>query len=410
MSHDRNDNRFRSEGRQGYGEGERRWRDEDRYEARDDSRGPRERDWRSGEQGSWRGDEGGLPRGYSQGRGSNLGSYEDRGYASQGRGTYDYNEDRGSVQMSRDPGAWEDRYPQGREWMNEGRGMMQGRGYEDRGYEDRGYVGATRGNRGYDDRSFGQRGYGMGTYGQSGYQGGGSAQGGYAQGRGYEDRNAMPGRGYEGRDYGSQGYGGTYGRDQGSWAQTRGQAMEDRGSYPMGVFGRPPGEQQGSWGGMQGNYGMHAGQQGSWGAQSGYGQGQQRGGMYGRGPLNYTRSDQRIYEDVCDALSDDEHVDASQVEVKVEKGEVTLTGSVQQRDIKRRIEDVVERVSGVKEINNQIKVQRQGQQASTSEPQQRTLSQGSTGSTTGSTTGGTSGGTSGSLGSDGTFGDRRSRS
>jgi hypothetical protein len=42
------------------------------------------------------------------------------------------------------------------------------------------------------------------------------------------------------------------------------------------------------------------------------------GGHAGKGPSGYTRSDARIHEDVCDGLTDDDHVDASAVDVKVE--------------------------------------------------------------------------------------------
>ena len=45
---------------------------------------------------------------------------------------------------------------------------------------------------------------------------------------------------------------------------------------------------------------------------------EQRGGPHrGRGPKGYTRSDERIREDVNDRLSDDPFVDASEIEVMV---------------------------------------------------------------------------------------------
>jgi hypothetical protein len=40
------------------------------------------------------------------------------------------------------------------------------------------------------------------------------------------------------------------------------------------------------------------------------------------------------------------------------EGEVTLTGSVSSRDQKRRAEDVAERISGVKDVTNQLRVTR----------------------------------------------------
>jgi osmotically-inducible protein OsmY len=51
----------------------------------------------------------------------------------------------------------------------------------------------------------------------------------------------------------------------------------------------------------------------------------------GKGPRGYQRSDERVFEDVCDRLTDDPRVDASDVEVRVENGEVTLTGTVRSR-------------------------------------------------------------------------------
>jgi osmotically-inducible protein OsmY len=76
----------------------------------------------------------------------------------------------------------------------------------------------------------------------------------------------------------------------------------------------------------------------------------------GRGPKNYTRSDERISEDVNDRLSDDPHIDASNIEVIVSSGEVTLNGTVTERFAKRHAEDLVERVSGVKHVQNNLRV------------------------------------------------------
>lgn len=82
------------------------------------------------------------------------------------------------------------------------------------------------------------------------------------------------------------------------------------------------------------------------------------GAFQGRGPKGYQRSDERIREDVCDRLADSPDVDASEIEVNVSAGEVTLTGSVQDRESKRRSEDLVESISGVREVHNQLRVSR----------------------------------------------------
>lgn len=76
----------------------------------------------------------------------------------------------------------------------------------------------------------------------------------------------------------------------------------------------------------------------------------------GKGPKGYTRSDDRIREDVHDRLADDPYVDASDIEVKVENGNVVLTGNVPDRDQKRRAEDIIESVSGVRDVENRVHV------------------------------------------------------
>jgi hypothetical protein len=45
--------------------------------------------------------------------------------------------------------------------------------------------------------------------------------------------------------------------------------------------------------------------------------------------------------------------------VKVQNGEVTLTGTVDSREAKRMVEDFVDQVSGVKEVHNQLRVKEQ---------------------------------------------------
>ena len=79
--------------------------------------------------------------------------------------------------------------------------------------------------------------------------------------------------------------------------------------------------------------------------------------QWGRGPKGYQRSDNRILEDVCDRLMYSE-VDAGEIEVRVENGEVTLSGSVRDRSDKRRAEDIAEEVSGVRDVHNNIRVHR----------------------------------------------------
>lgn len=76
----------------------------------------------------------------------------------------------------------------------------------------------------------------------------------------------------------------------------------------------------------------------------------------GKGPKNYTRSEERIREDVSDQLCDDSFLDASGIEVSVKDGEVTLNGEVDSRYSKHRAEDLAEDVTGVKNVQNNLRV------------------------------------------------------
>jgi hypothetical protein len=76
----------------------------------------------------------------------------------------------------------------------------------------------------------------------------------------------------------------------------------------------------------------------------------------GKGPKNYQRTDDRIREDVCEYLTEDDRLDASDIEVNVAEGVVILSGTVEGRGAKRRAEDIADTVGGVKDVRNQIKV------------------------------------------------------
>ena len=78
----------------------------------------------------------------------------------------------------------------------------------------------------------------------------------------------------------------------------------------------------------------------------------------GRGPRNYRRSDERIRDDVNDRLTEDSWLDARGIEVTVANGEVTLTGTVRSRDDKRRAEVLAEGVSGVDNVQNNLRAAR----------------------------------------------------
>lgn len=76
----------------------------------------------------------------------------------------------------------------------------------------------------------------------------------------------------------------------------------------------------------------------------------------GKGPRNYKRSDERIREDINDRLYDDPYIDASDIDVKIEDDVVVLTGTVDNREQKRRAEDIIERISGVHNVENRLRV------------------------------------------------------
>jgi len=78
----------------------------------------------------------------------------------------------------------------------------------------------------------------------------------------------------------------------------------------------------------------------------------------GRGPKGYRRPDARIEEDVCEALTRHPDIDASDIEVRVQNGEVTLSGTVDERRDKRLAEDITEWVSGVADVHNELRVKR----------------------------------------------------
>ncbi len=98
----------------------------------------------------------------------------------------------------------------------------------------------------------------------------------------------------------------------------------------------------------------------------GWGQGSSQGYGSGRGPKGYKRSDERIREDVCDRLGSSWTFDASEIEVKVKDGEVTLDGTVNSRQDKRRAEDFVDNVSGVKHVQNNLRIKEQSMSSASS--------------------------------------------
>jgi hypothetical protein len=83
-------------------------------------------------------------------------------------------------------------------------------------------------------------------------------------------------------------------------------------------------------------------------------------GARGLGPQGYKRSDERINEDAHERLTDDPWVDASGISISVSAGEVTLSGSVENREAKHRAERIVEDIAGVAHVQNNLRVAKGG--------------------------------------------------
>jgi osmotically-inducible protein OsmY len=147
----------------------------------------------------------------------------------------------------------------------------------------------------------------------------------YPENRGYND--------YEGRNYNDNRYAEDEGnrnrnsRDRGAWKKTR----DEVSSW----FGDDEAERRRE-------------------------QDHKRGEHSGKGPRGYQRSKERIHEDVCDRLTVDDRVDASEIDVSVEDNEVILSGTVTTKEEKRRAEDIAESIAGVRNVENRIKVVRPG--------------------------------------------------
>lgn len=82
----------------------------------------------------------------------------------------------------------------------------------------------------------------------------------------------------------------------------------------------------------------------------------------GIGPKGYKRSDQRIEEDICDALARDPYIDASDITVMVQNGEVLLSGTVNEREDRFAVEMIIDTILGVEEIENNLRIKRENRQ------------------------------------------------
>lgn len=351
-----------------------RWRSRDSDE--DDSRRAREsmeRDYYGSETGArggyggWRGEhEAGsrYNRGYGQGdydqeygQRESGGRYSESGY---GRGR-EYPSGGRERHYGNETGGWEGREEE--QWRN-----RDVHGQYDRDANYGGFSSSGTGNyRGYGGSGGSYQG-GQGRWGEAGtqYGQGGGSQGDYNY-RGYER-----GRERYGQQRFGQGYGSGYGQNRAPGSGERssgGRAYGDYSGSPSGYFGddyRSPGQ------GLD-QYGSQGSPARQWGQE-------EYGANRGRGPRGYKRSDDRIREEVCDCLTDDDRLDATHIEVMVKDGEVTLSGFTTSREDKRWAESLAERISGVKEVQNGIRLlgQQRGQSGAQSSTQGASASGAST--------------------------------
>ena len=99
----------------------------------------------------------------------------------------------------------------------------------------------------------------------------------------------------------------------------------------------------------------------------------------GKGPKGYKRSDDRIREDVYHRLTEDDLIDASEIEVQVTNAEVVLNGEVPEREARRRAEDIIDAISGVQHVQNNLRVKNQNPAMQKGREQDREIERNSAG-------------------------------
>jgi hypothetical protein len=221
---------------------------------------------------------------------------------------------------------------------------------------------------------YGTGNYPYGSYSQGGYGGYGMGMGHGGYGMGY-GQHRLDERNFGRFDephwmthgmYGSQGYWHPlqnlmygnqmpYGNqmfDRGSWDDRNRWSLDDRNRWFQGGNLNEMRDTQDRWRRQMGMGMPMMGNVGGWYDEN-------YGGMHvGKGPRGYRRPDERIREEISDALTRHPNVDATNIDVKVIDAEVTLAGAVEDRFQKRMAEMLAERIEGVRDVHNQIKVQR----------------------------------------------------
>lgn len=345
---------------------------------------------------NWGGDRRGDDRSrYGRGgrggyRSSRIENYGDQAYDEYDLGST-YERSRGREHLGEYPRGREDQSRRGSYSSRERdtdsySGGYGGRGGGYWGSESESYRGGDRW--GTEDRDPYYGGGGLFGGGMGGYTGGGYLGGGFGG-------SAIDNESEEDRAYRRQNY-----RDRGDTRYSRGRSgygrdyeERGRGRDDRGFFDRMADEVSSWFGGEDDDR-----------------DDRRERSFRGRGPRNYTRSDDRIKEDINDRLTYDFSIDASYIDVEVNGGEVTLSGHVRSRYEKRLAEDIAEDVTGVSNVENRIRVNRESSSwSNTSSSSTGSTTTGTSGSmTAGSGLGTESSGTTGTTGQTGMTGSTTS--
>jgi hypothetical protein len=288
-----------------------------------------------GERYEWERERDRSPREWERGR--REGEWENRGGPESERYYREYQAGHGGRESNEDHGTESD-WRRGRSEFGQNR---ESQGFGAHRYEqERGGEGEwRRGRTDYDrprseqqwrdsgredwGRSYGREHWGQGSYGREGSWGGGAW-------KAETQHSGRPETGWDERgDWGRQSVAGTYGTRP-NFDREHMERFNQSSYYGGGM--------QGYSGGM-GQYG-------------------ERWSHAGRGPKGWKRSDDRIKDDINERLTDHPAIDASDIEVEVKEGEVTLRGAVDNRHAKRLAEDLVDMVPGVKEVWNELRTSR----------------------------------------------------
>ncbi|WP_052101245.1 BON domain-containing protein [Novilysobacter arseniciresistens] len=339
------------------------------------------------------GSRGRQQQGYQQGYQQPQGSYQQGGYQpgayqqgwQQGRSQYQpHYQQQGSQAQAGRYGSQEyasQDYGRAQAWGQEGMEREYGQSFE---------------------QGLGQTSLGQGPYERDDFGYGARAQSGWQQSRGSQSQQyGMPRQDshqeYQGSSrgaYAQQGYSGYQSRGPGEgYGSSSGYGNPDQDrygshNYSGESFISPADTQQ-----VHSGRGRQSYARPDYG--SGYGTAGYGMGYSGVGPRNYTRSDERITEDLCERLTHDHDIDASDIEVKVANGTATLEGTVSQRWMKHRAEDLADNCSGVRSVDNRIRVQSQSETSgyASASRESGSSARASGGSQTGSPTTPTSGST-----------------